>query len=120
MKKIIIILTIIVLAGIGLSNDIESISSKNSKTSVSDRNSDYSYSYSSGSYSSGNYSYSLTCYKRQNKGYHKCSQCSGRGYKTEYISVPNYSGTGSSPSTTVKKDCTNCVDGVQDCRHCYN
>ena len=119
MKKI-IVLILIVIAAIGLFNDIESMTSKGSSSGHKSSGSSNSYSYSGGSYSTGGSSYSYTCYKCLNKGQHTCSDCNGKGYKTEYISVPNYSGTGSSPSKVIKKDCTNCVDGIQDCRHCYN
>lgn len=119
MKKLIASALIIISAIAIIGNISDSSSSSSSGRRSSGSSGSYSY-YDSGYNYSGSSSYSYTCYKCLNKGYHSCSQCSGRGYKTEYISVPNYSGTGSSPSTTVKKDCTNCVDGVQDCRHCYN
>lgn len=82
---------------------------------------------SSGYYSSGNgyrsgssYGNSFTCYKCHNKGYYECDTCHGTGRISKYYNTPNYSGTGSYVSSSVKVDCPDCVDGVADCRACYN
>ena len=48
----------------------------------------------------------------------RCAVCSGKGYTEEYVSTPNYSGSGSS-SSTERVRCFSCGgDGEDDCYAC--
>ena len=55
---------------------------------------------------------------RCNNGKVSCTQCNGRGYFEQRVSVPNYSGKGSKYET-VKEDCGKCRGlKTQDCSAC--
>ena len=60
----------------------------------------------------------VDCSSCGGSGEKDCISCSGRGYTEEYVSTPNYSGSGSS-SSTERVRCFSCGgDGEDDCYSC--
>lgn len=60
----------------------------------------------------------VDCNSCGGSGEKDCISCSGRGYTEEYVSTPNYSGSGSS-SSTERVRCFSCGgDGEDDCYSC--
>lgn len=88
-----------------------------------------SYPYGGGSSGSGGYVSSIggsssnsgtktRCYKCHGDGRISCTNCDGRGYKTKYVSVPNYSGS-SKTSEEVRENCFKCSGGGRiSCTNC--
>lgn len=60
----------------------------------------------------------VKCSSCGGSGEKDCVSCSGKGYTEEYVSSPNYSGSGSSSSLN-KVRCSSCGgDGEKDCYSC--
>ena len=60
----------------------------------------------------------VDCNSCGGSGEKDCTSCSGKGYTEEYVSTPNYSGSGSS-SSTERVRCFSCGgDGEDDCYAC--
>ncbi len=60
----------------------------------------------------------VDCNSCGGSGEKDCISCSGKGYTEEYVSTPNYSGSGSS-SSTERVRCFSCGgDGEDDCYSC--